>query len=79
MGSRMQSDPRWSERIMTVCSLQWWWRNHEIFKGIRLELQERLKMVGERLGEVEALQQMEFLCPLERPGYARGSSSIEEM
>lgn len=34
---------RRSERMATFCWLQWHWRNDEVFKGVQLDLQQRLR------------------------------------
>lgn len=36
---------RWTERMFGACWLQWRWRNFEVFEGVQLSLQHRLRQV----------------------------------
>lgn len=39
---------RWPERLILVCWMQWKWRNMEIFEGVKLDIQQRLRQVRGR-------------------------------
>lgn len=59
VGAEGRRLPRWSERILAVCWLQWRWRNAEVFEGARLDLQQRLRRVVACFEEDQAVYNTE--------------------
>lgn len=41
--------------MLIVCCLQWRWRNLEVFERCRLQLEQRMKMIGEVFEKDEVL------------------------
>lgn len=37
-GLERMSEHKWAERMLSVCYLQWRWRNLEVFEGVRMQV-----------------------------------------
>lgn len=63
-------DGHGAEKAMITCWWQWRWHNEEIFNGVRLELQEKIWLLSNRLEEEE----MAFTAI--SSSYALGNQSV---
>lgn len=52
---------RWTERMVTVCWIQWNWRNIKCFEGCRLDLQRWMRQVVVSFDEDGAASKAEEL------------------
>lgn len=52
---------RWAGRIMSICWWQWRWRNAEIFRGERMGLAQKIRLLIGSLEEVNEAFKLEAL------------------
>lgn len=64
-GSHTRTQPRWTEKVATVCWKQWGWRNGELFNDVRLDKLQRMKHMFDRFEEDEVFYQAEDLGGLD--------------
>lgn len=57
-GAELSARRRWAERILSVTYLQWRGRNLEVFERRRMQLEQRMRMIGDLFEEDETLMRM---------------------